>query len=387
MFVPVFSSIARELSLLLIYKYFQIGQCKDKVKIGTELDRIQERLDFSCAMFGPDGGLVANAPHIPVHLGSMQETVKYQVFYEGERRPVFYVASRGHHADIGGLAPGSMPPNSKTIFHEGAVFISFKLVTNGRFQEEALTEKLMAPKDLPGCSGTRNLPDNKSDLQAQVAANKKEQTGRTSFSATERLDDGSPIKLTVSIDIETGCLYPVTVKIPDPCLLSPSVNAAVVGGNVLTCQRTVDVILKAFKVCAASQGCMNITAFGDETKYQYVETLAGGAGAGCMNNVLFGDASFGYYETIAGGAGAGPTWEGRSGVHVHMTNTRITDPEVLEHRYPVVLRCFHLNPGSGGRGRHNGGDGIVRELLFRRAVKLSVLSERRAFQPFGLEGK
>ncbi|XP_068721717.1 5-oxoprolinase-like isoform X2 [Montipora capricornis] len=458
----------------------QMGRVLQRTSISTN---IKERLDFSCAMFGPDGGLVANAPHIPVHLGSMQETVQYQirtlgndlkegdvilsnhpsaggthlpdltvitpVFHPGQSKPVFYVASRGHHADIGGSAPGSMPPDSHSIFEEGAVFRSFKIVKEGVFQEEGLVEKLMEPAKYPGCSGTRNLHDNLSDLKAQIAANHKgiklisglieeyslpvvqaymkyiqhnaevavremlkeiatktkERTGKTILFSEDFMDDGSRIKLTIFIDEEEGsavfdftgtgpemygncnapraitfsaiiyclrcmvkhdiplnqgCLAPVKVLIPPGSILDPTETAAVVGGNVLTSQRVVDVVLKAFEVCAASQGCMNITAFGDD-RCQYV-------------------------ETISGGSGAGPTWDGRSGVHVHMTNTRITDPEIIERRFPVILRRFHLNPGTGGTGFHKGGDGVVRELLFRKAQVLSVLSERRAFRPYGMNG-
>jgi len=458
----------------------QMGRVLQRTSISTN---IKERLDFSCAMFGPDGGLVANAPHIPVHLGAMQETVRFQiralegnlkegdvilsnhpsaggshlpdltvitpVFYKGHAQPVFYVASRGHHADIGGITPGSMPPHSKSIFEEGAVFRSFKLVENGVFQEQALIDALMAPAEFPGSSGTRNLKDNISDLRAQVAANQKgiqliqdlineygleivqnymgyiqenaeiavqqmlkekageakDATGRTELSAIDFMDDGSPIKLHILIDehkgtavfdftgtgnevfgninapravtlsaliyclrcmvghevpLNQGCLAPVEVLIRKGSLIDPSDTAAVVGGNVLTCQRIVDVIFKAFGTCAASQGCMNNTTFGDD--------------------------NVGYYETVAGGAGAGPNWHGRSGVHTHMTNTRITDPEILERRYPVVLKRFCLHKGTGGKGRFDGGDGVVRELLFRKQLTLSILSERRAFRPYGMKG-
>lgn len=162
------------------------------------------------------------------------------------------------------------------------------------------------------------------------------------------------------IPLNQGCLAPVRVVIPRGSILDPSPEAAVVGGNVLTSQRVVDVILGAFGACAASQGC--------------------------MNNVTLGNDHMGYYETVAGGAGAGPGWHGRSGVHSHMTNTRITDPEILESRYPVILRRFELRLGSGGRGRFRGGDGVVRELLFREEALLSVLTERRAFRPYGLRG-
>ncbi|KAF2349830.1 Hydantoinase B/oxoprolinase [Trinorchestia longiramus] len=457
-----------------------MGRVLQRTSISTN---IKERLDFSCAVFGPDGGLVSNAPHIPVHLGAMQETVQYQlrvlgedlqdgdvllsnhpaaggshlpdltvitpVFHPDEERPIFYVASRGHHADIGGISPGSMPPHSTSIHEEGAVFFSFKLVKKGVFQEAELIRALMAPGEIPGSSGTRNLSDNLSDLKAQIAANQKgiqlveeliqqygldvvqaymghiqtsaemavrdllkevgrrysKGTDRAELSAVEHMDDGTPIAVTIFIDaangsavidfegtgpevwgncnapravtvsaviyclrcmvgretpLNQGCLAPITIKLPDGCILHPSLDAAVVGGNVQTSQRVVDVLLKAFGACAASQGC--------------------------MNNVTFGDASVGYYETVAGGAGAGPGWHGRSGVHSHMTNTRITDPEILETRYPVHLKTFTLNPNTGGNGKYRGGDGVVRELVFRSPLTLSLLTERRVFSPYGLSG-
>uniref|UniRef100_A0A3Q1BR13 5-oxoprolinase, ATP-hydrolysing n=1 Tax=Amphiprion ocellaris TaxID=80972 RepID=A0A3Q1BR13_AMPOC len=458
----------------------QMGRVLQRTSISTN---IKERLDFSCAVFGPDGGLVSNAPHIPVHLGAMQETVQYQirslgnklkegdvilsnhpcaggshlpdltvitpVFRKGVSGPVFFVASRGHHADIGGITPGSMPPHSTSLQQEGAVFTSFKLVTGGVFQEEAVTEALMAPAQYPDCSGTRNLHDNLSDLRAQVAANQRGsqlvaelidsyglavvqaymgyiqsnaelavrdmlrdfarrqrlQTGSLEVESEDLMDDGTAIRLRVQINekegsavfdftgtgtevwgncnapraitlsaliyclrcmvgqdipLNQGCLAPIQVIIPPGSILQPSQNAAVVGGNVLTSQRVVDVIFRAFEVCAASQGC--------------------------MNNISFGSERVGYYETVAGGAGAGPGWNGRSGVHSHMTNTRITDPEILEKRYPVILEQFSLRPGSGGAGKHCGGNGVIRKLLFRNKVVLSVLTERRSTRPYGLQG-
>eukprot|EP00090_Calanus_glacialis_P029316 TRINITY_DN4705_c0_g1_i1.p1 TRINITY_DN4705_c0_g1~~TRINITY_DN4705_c0_g1_i1.p1 ORF type:complete len:1288 (+),score=342.01 TRINITY_DN4705_c0_g1_i1:47-3910(+) len=458
----------------------QMGRILQRTSISTN---IKERLDFSCALFGPDGGLVSNAPHIPVHLGAMQDTVRHQmrylgsnlkrgdvilanhpkaggshlpdltiitpVFYKDLPIPVFFVANRGHHADIGGISPGSMPPHSKHLWQEGASFKSFKIVNAGQFQEAELTAHLNAPSQYPGCSGTRLLQDNLSDLKAQIAANHKgiqlvnelidqytlevvqaymghiqanaevavrdmlkvigekafQRTGQSVLIAEDAMDDGSPIKLKVYIDttngeavfdfagtgsevygnmnapkavsmsaiiyclrclvghdipLNQGCLNPVTVKIPPGSLLDPSEDAAVVGGNVLTSQRIVDVVFLAFSGCAASQGC--------------------------MNNITFGDENFGYYETVAGGSGAGPTWNGRSGVHTHMTNTRLTDPEILERRYPIVLNQFSLAEGTGGAGKFQGGDGVLRELVFRKPLDLSVLTERRVLAPYGMAG-
>ncbi|XP_075985169.1 5-oxoprolinase isoform X2 [Anticarsia gemmatalis] len=458
----------------------QMGRVLQRTSISVN---IKERLDFSCALFGADGGLVSNAPHIPVHLGAMQETVQYQmkvrgdslkpgdvllanhpkaggshlpdltvitpVFHKSHNRPIFFVASRGHHADIGGLSPGSMPPHSVSLAQEGAAFKSLLLVDGGHFNEKQLTEELMKPGKEPGCSGTRNLADNLSDLKAQVAANQRgiqlvgelideygldvvqaymthiqknaelavrdmlkeiannalTKTGSAVLKATEYMDNGTPITLTVTLDKELGsaicdftgtgvevwgnlnapraitlsaliyclrcmvghdvplnqgCLNPVKVIIPAGSILDPSEGAAVVGGNVLTSQRIVDVVLKAFQVCAASQGC--------------------------MNNLTLGEKDWGYYETVAGGSGAGPGWHGSGGVHTHMTNTRITDVEIVERRYPMLVTKFSLRTHSGGKGRWNGGDGVSRELVFRRSVQLSVLTERRSFQPYGMNG-
>ncbi|XP_050420329.1 5-oxoprolinase isoform X2 [Adelges cooleyi] len=459
----------------------QMGRILQRTSISTN---IKERLDFSCALFGPDGGLVSNAPHIPVHLGAMQEAVQYQiktigdqiqegdvilsnhpkaggshlpdltvitpVFYPGQSKPVFYAASRGHHADIGGITPGSMPPHSKTLSEEGAQFKNFFLVHRGRFCEEEVTNALMAPASIPGSSGTRNLKDNLSDLKAQIAANhkgiflvtelidaygldvvqaymyhiqknaefavrdmlknigishNKSNSKSKMLNCVDYLDDGSAINLSVEIDVENGeavfdfhgtgyevwgncnapkaitlsaliyclrsmigydiplnqgCLKPIKIIVPSGTLLDPSENAAVVGGNVLTSQRVVDVVLKAFNAAADSQGC--------------------------MNNITFGQDNWGYYETVAGGAGAGPTWTGQSGVHTHMTNTRITDPEILEKRYPVFLTTFTLRKNSGGNGKYFGGDGVIRELQFRSTVTLSILTERRSFAPNGIKG-
>jgi 5-oxoprolinase (ATP-hydrolysing) len=390
-------------------------------------------------------------------------------------RIIFYVASRAHHADIGGILPGSMPPNSRELFQEGAAIKTEKLVSEGRFNEARMTELLLEePAQYPGCSGTRCLADNTNDLKAQVAANQRginlisaliddygedvvqyymvsiqhnaEQSVRAllknvykrfeghSLVAEDYMDDGSPIRLKVEINpdkgeaifdfegtgpemygknmfplfnvfvscspvlagnmnapeavtysaiiyclrclisedipLNQGCLKPIHVKIPRDSFLSPSEGAAVVGGNVLTSQRITDVVLKAFQACAASQGDCNNLTFGYGG---HVE------GKGHVKG-------FGYYETIAGGSGAGPHWDGTSGVHTHMTNTRITDAEIFERRYPVLLREFSIREGSRGLGEYEGGDGVVRDIEFRVPVQVSILSERRVYHPYGMAG-
>lgn len=465
----------------------QMGRALQKTSVSTN---VKERLDFSCAIFDAIGGLVANAPHLPVHLGSMSTCVRTQAkiwkgrlkkgdviisnhpsyggthlpditllmpaFDEKGEKILFYAASRAHHADIGGITAGSMPPHSRELFQEGAAIKSEKIVSEGKFNEERITQLLYEePAQYPGCSGTRCLADNINDLRAQVSANQKgisliesliqeygeetvqfymvniqnnaEQCVRSllrdvykrfegkDLSSVDYMDDGTPIRLRVTIDPEKGeaifdfegtgpevygninapeavtysaiiyclrclisediplnqgCLKPIHVKIPPKSLLSPSTGAAVVGGNVLTSQRVTDVIFKAFEACAASQGDCNNLTFG-------------------FGGNLSGEAEvkgFGYYETIAGGSGAGPTWEGTSGVHTHMTNTRITDSEVFERRYPVILREFSIRKGSGGKGQHRGGDGVVRDIEFRIPVQVSILSERRVYRPYGLAG-
>lgn len=448
----------------------QMGRTLQRTSISTN---IKERLDFSCALFDETGGLVANAPHVPVHLGSMQDTVRYQIRFlqqswvEGEvvltnhpqaggshlpditvitpvfsnKEIVFYVASRGHHADIGGITPGSMPPFSKCLSDEGLAVRSMRIVKSGLFQEEEITGLLRE-------AGCRCIQDVISDIRAQIAANKKgiilfreliEAEGLRSVQlymhhiqvAAERavrsllrkvsgnnrvqdlrtlqfsdsMDDGTEIRLTVRINPELGsavfdfsgtgperttntnappaittsaviyalrclvdediplnqgCLNPIKIIIPENSILSPSDGAAVAGGNVLTSQRVTDVIFGAFGACAASQGC--------------------------MNNLTFGDETMGYYETIGGGAGAGPGWEGASGVQSHMTNTRITDPEVMERRYPVIVREFSLRRNSRGTGKYDGGNGLIRSLEFTKHMLVSILSERRTHSPWGCEG-
>ncbi len=429
---------------------------------------IKERLDFSCALFDGDGGLVANAPHIPVHLGAMGESVRAvkaahpnpepgdvfitndpalggshlpditvvtPVFVRGEL--AFFTASRGHHADIGGTTPGSMPPFSTRLDQEGIVFSADRLVHRGRLCESEIRAKLAA-----GPHPARNPDGNLDDLKAQIAANRAgadligEMVDRYGFTTvraymghvqanardqvaaairalpdgvfSDRMDDGTPIRVAVTvrddrmtidftgtgprhpgnlnapvavvkaaviyvlrtlvaarIPLNAGCLLPVEIVLPPDSIVSPGPGAAVAAGNVETSQRVVDVLLAAMGRAAASQGT--------------------------MNNLTFGDGSFGYYETIAGGAGAGRLADGTGfagahGVHTHMTNTRITDPEVLETRYPVRLVQFGLRRGSGGAGRFTGGDGVVRRLRFLAPLQVSLLCERRRVPPFGLAG-
>ena len=469
-----------------------MGRSLQQTSISTN---IKERLDFSCAIFAADGSLIANAPHLPVHLGSMSFAVKYQadhlhelgqgsfkrgdvvlanhpsaggshlpdmtcitpVFAPDRDEIIFFTASRGHHADIGGILPGSMPPNSTNIFEEGAQIRSFKIVSEGVYDRDGLVRVLVdEPSKYAGCSGTRCFRDVESDLKAQVAANHKgiqllndlvEEWGletvqtymthirenaelsvrnllrrvaaiqnATELHAIDYMDDGSPIELHITIDPQTGsavfdfngtgpevcanhncptsvaysaiiyalrcmvsediplnqgCLAPIDVRIPQGSLLNPSDTAAVVGGNVLTSQRITDVVFRAFEAAAASQGDCNNLTFGTGGNDETGRLIEG----------------FGYYETIAGGSGAGPSWHGTSGVHTHMTNTRITDPEIFERRYPVYLRQFGLRPGSGGRGHFVGGDGVIRDIEFLEPrMQVSILSERRVHRPYGLQG-
>ena len=462
----------------------QMGKVLQRTAISTN---IKERCDFSCALFDRSGNLVANAPHTPVHLGAMSEAVKAQMQRFGsdivpgdvilsnhpvsggshlpdmtiitpvwrENAIVAYVANRGHHADIGGLTPGSMPAFSAFLSEEGCSIHGMKIVSAGTFMEQEIRSILNNPgkdrygNDVPGC---RCIEDNISDLRAQVAANvcgvnlllelisrhglpgvhaymehiqdhaehavrnclqhmgaRHLETGGSTgtnarLNSEDRLDDGSRIALELQIDpagnaifdfsatdgqhwgnlntpravtisavlyclrclvaeeipLNQGCLRPVMIKTPQHSLLNPAADLGVVGGNVLTSQRIVDVVLRAFDAVAASQGC--------------------------MNNLTFGAEGFGYYETIGGGSGAGSGWNGASGIHTHMTNTRITDIEILEQRYPVMVATFALRRGSGGQGHWHGGDGLVREILFLQHMQAAILSERRVFSPYGLHG-
>ncbi|KAH7310834.1 Hydantoinase B/oxoprolinase-domain-containing protein [Stachybotrys elegans] len=469
----------------------QMGHTLQKTSVSVN---IKERLDFSCALFSPDGRLVANAPHVPVHLGSMEQAVMYQhKRYQGQLRPgdvivanhpisggthlpditcvtpvfdstgkdiIFYTASRGHHQEIGGILPGSMPAGSVELYEEGAMIISEFLVRDGIFDEEKITKLMLHdPAQYPGCSGTRKLADNINDLKAQVSANAKgaallddliaenglatvhfnmhaitnnaeacvrefllstyEKTGGKPLHAVDYMDDGTPIELTVTINpndatahfdwtgtgeqgyhsfnapqaitrsatlyvlrclinqdipLNEGCLRPLTFTIPQGSILNPSYEAAVCAGNPITSQRVTDVVIKVFAACAASQGDCNVFSFGIDGN---IDPLTGG---------LIPDTGFGFGETICGGSGAGPGWNGTSGVHVHMTNTRITDPEVLEKRYPVLLREFSIRHGSGGQGQWNGGNGIRRIYEFARDMGASIVSERRVTRPYGMLG-
>jgi 5-oxoprolinase (ATP-hydrolysing) len=429
---------------------------------------IKERLDFSCALFDGAGELVANAPHIPVHLGSMGESVKALIrsrgselkagdvwlsnspYHGGTHLPditvitplfdaagssvLFYLASRGHHADVGGITPGSMPPGSTCIEQEGALSDGLKIVEAGRMREDAARAWLLA-----GPWPARNPEQNLADLRAQAAANEKGAEGlrrmiaRYSLATVQAymghvqdhaeeavrrvigglsdgefvvtMDTGAVIRVAVRIDRENrrasidftgtspqqpdnlnapaavakaavlyvfrtlvrediplnaGCLRPLDILIPEGSLLNPRPPAAVVAGNVETSQHIVDALYGALGVLAASQGT--------------------------MNNFTFGDARHQYYETICGGAGAGADFDGADAVHTHMTNSRITDPEVLEWRFPVLLETFAIRRSSGGAGRHRGGDGVVRRIRFLEPMAAGILSSRRVQAPFGLRG-
>ncbi len=440
----------------------QMGTILRRTALSTN---IRERLDFSCAVFDREGGLVANAPHLPVHLGAMGESVAAIAAQHPDPAPgdvfatndpaaggshlpditvvtpvhidgalMFYVACRGHHADVGGITPGSMPPDSRSLAEEGVVFRGQRIVHAGELDSAGIMATLCA-----GPYPARRPAENVADLQAQIAANHagarllealarehdpvvvaaymqhvqdnaaravaaaiaRLPDGRVAF--TDHTDDGVPIAVAFHIEgdqatidftgtgpavagnlnapravtvaavlyvlrclvgepipLNRGCLRPVRLVIPPGSLLDPAPHHAVAGGNVETAQRLVDVLLAAVGAKAASQGT--------------------------MNNLTFGDESFGYYETIGGGEGAGPAHAGSSGVHTHMTNTRITDPEVLEARFPVRLLRFAMRRGSGGAGHQPGGDGLVRQLELLAPLRVSILSDRRRNPPFGLAG-
>ena len=429
---------------------------------------IKERLDFSCAIFDTTGDLVANAPHIPVHLGSMSESVKTvarqregtmrpgdvymlntpynggthlpdvtvitPVFREGGDDVLFYVASRGHHAEIGGITPGSVPPYSKHIDEEGVLLDDVKLVAAGTILEKEI-EAIFTGGKYP----TRNFHHNLGDLKAQIAANEKgvqelhrmiehfgldvvsaymqhvqdnaEETVRRVIDTLKDgafsydMDIGATIKVAISVDkaartakidftgtsdqqannfnapsaismaatlyvfrtlvdddipLNAGCLKPLEIVIPEGCMLNPIYPAAVVAGNVETSQAITDALFGALGIMGAAQGTMNNFTFGNDT---------------CQ-----------YYETICGGGGGGPDYDGADGVHTNMTNTRLTDPEILEWRFPVLLESFSIRRGSGGRGAHRGGDGVIRKVKFREAMTASILSGHREIPPYGMAG-
>jgi 5-oxoprolinase (ATP-hydrolysing) len=429
---------------------------------------IKERLDFSCALFDAEGQLIANAPHMPVHLGSMGESVQTviarrrgtmrpgdvfvlnapynggthlpdvtviaPVFLDAAPEPEFYVASRGHHADIGGITPGSMPPDSTHVDEEGVLLDNLQLVAQGRLLEGEMRTILAS-----GRYPARSIDQNIADLRAQVAActrgieelkkmvehfglavvraymkhvqdNAEEAVRRVVGALKDghfeyEMDSGARIVVTIAVDrrrraaridftgtsgeqptnfnapsavckaavlyvfrtlvddeipMNAGCLRPLEIVIPEGSMLSPRYPAAVVAGNVETSQAITDALYGALGVLAASQGTMNNFTFGDET-YQY-------------------------YETISGGAGAGPDFDGASVVQTHMTNSRLTDPEVLEWRFPVRLDAYSIRRGSGGAGRHRGGDGGERRVRFLKPMTAAMLADHRRVAPFGAAG-
>ncbi|TPN40260.1 5-oxoprolinase [Mesorhizobium sp. B2-3-3] len=435
---------------------------------------IKERLDFSCAVFDHTGALVANAPHMPVHLGSMDRsvetiirlnsgdirpgdvfalnapynggthlpdiTVVTPVFDDAQRNILFWAASRGHHADIGGTAPGSMTPLATTVDEEGVLFDNFRIVDRGKFREKEL-QTLLTDHRYPA----RNPHQNIADLKAQIAANEKgvaelrkmvahfgldvveaymghvqDNAAESVRRVIERLPDtsayeyptdtGQVIKVKISVDrqkreatvdftgtspvmknnfnapepvaraavlyafrvmvedmipMNAGCLRPINIVIPDGCMLKPAYPAAVVAGNVETSQHVTNALFGAMGAMANAQGTMNNLTFGNK-KYQYYETICSGSPAGHMNS--------------------GRGFAGTSGVHTHMTNSRLTDPEVLELRFPVVLEDFHIREGSGGKGKWNAGDGTRRTIRFLETMECAILSSHRNRPPQGLDG-
>lgn len=453
-FNNLFMSIAEQMGLVLENTAYSVN--------------IKERLDFSCALFDKDGGLLANAPHMPVHLGSMGESIRAiikvrqgtmkpgdvymlnnpydggthlpditvisPVFDKNNKEILFYVASRGHHADVGGKTPGSMPPDSVHIDEEGVLITNFQMVSEGRFLEQEVRD-LFLSHQYPA----RNVEQNIADLKAQIAANRKgitellrmiDQFGLDVVQAytkfvqdnaeelvrrvldvlsdgqfVQKLDNGAEIHVKITIDkkqrsavvdftgtspqldnnfnapsavcraavlyvfrtlvddeipMNEGCLKPVTIIIPEGCMLRPRYPAPVVAGNVETSQCVTDALYGALQVLAAAQGT--------------------------MNNFTYGNDRYQYYETICGGSGAGPTFDGTSAVQTHMTNSRLTDPEILEMRFPVRLEEFSIRYGSGGAGQYHGGDGVVRKVRFLEPMTASLLSNHHHTPPFGIKG-
>jgi 5-oxoprolinase (ATP-hydrolysing) len=429
---------------------------------------IKERLDFSCAVFAADGTLVANAPHMPVHLGSMDRSVETiirdnqgrikpgdvyvinapynggthlpditvctPVFDDKKKNILFWVASRGHHADVGGISPGSMSPNATTIDEEGVLFDNFKVIDQGKFREKELYDALLGAK-----YPARNPLQNVNDMKAQIAANEKgvqelrkmvthftmpvvkaymkhvqDNAAESVRRVIDRLHDssfeypmdlGTTIKVKISVDrkkreatvdftgtspqqpnnfnapepvaraavlyvfrvmvdddipMNAGCLRPINIVIPKRTMLTPEYPAAVVAGNVEVSQAVTSCLFGALGAIACAQST--------------------------MNNVNFGNDKYQYYETICSGSPAGPGFPGTDAVHTHMTNTRLTDPEILEFRYPVVLEDFHIRKGSGGKGKWNAGDGIRRTIRFLEKMDCTLLTGHRIVPPFGLAG-
>lgn len=466
----------------------QMGNTLQRTSISTS---IKERLDFSCAIFSPDGKLVANAPHIPIHLGSMQYAIQYQhrlwqgklqpgdvlltnhpdcggthlpdltiispVFTASSNEPelAFYVAARGHHTDIGGRGISAMMPDSKELWEEGLNVQSMKIVENGVFLESDVRDAFLHAGTFPGCSPTRRLNDNISDIKAQISSNQRgilllqnlvaeftlpvvhahmhgiqsnaEMAVRSFFrtvagdsqirtlKATDYLDNGTKIQVAITIDSTTGsavydftgtgpqtwtnyncpisvthsaviyttrcliasdiplndgCLAPINIIVPKGSALNPSAPVAICA-STLASQRIIDTILRAFGAVAAFSGCANSFGWG-----------VGG------KDVLTGEIRPGwnYGETVGGGCGAGPGWDGESAVQCHSTNTRITDVEVVEKRTPVVVRRHAVRRGTGGEGRFRGGDGAIRVIEARVAMRCSILSDRRVFAPYGMDG-
>ncbi|MCS7101804.1 MAG: hydantoinase B/oxoprolinase family protein, partial [Burkholderiaceae bacterium] len=446
---------------------------------------IKERLDFSCALFDADGNLIANAPHMPVHLGSMSESIKTvmranagrmkpgdayvvndpyhggthlpdvtvitPVFDRAGREVLFYVASRGHHADIGGITPGSMPPFSKTLDEEGVLFTNFLLVEGqGVGQPGRLREAECLALLTRGPYPARNPQQNLADLKAQIAANEKgreellrmvdqygldvvraymrhvqdnaEESVRRVIGVLRdgafeyRLDNGATIRVRITVDrsarqatidftgtspqqpnnfnapsaicvaavlyvfrtlvddeipLNSGCLKPLRLVIPAGSMLAPRYPAAVVAGNVETSSCITNALYGALGVLASAQGTMNNFTFGN-ARHQYYETVAGGSGAGILD--------------LAAGAQSREGFDGTDVVQTHMTNSRLTDPEVLELRFPVRLESYEIRHGSGGAGRWRGGNGGIRRIRFLEPMTASILSNNRVVRPFGLAG-
>ena len=474
-FNNLFMSIAEQMGLRLQNTAYSVN--------------IKERLDFSCALFDSAGNLIANAPHMPVHLGSMSESIKtvmrenagamkpgdaYAIndpYHGGTHLPdvtvitpvfdrageeiLFYVGSRGHHADIGGTTPGSMPPFSTSLDEEGARFINFKLVDgqatgNGAERAGRIREAELMALLTSGMYPARNPEQNLADLRAQIAANEKgreellkmvEQFGldvvraymqHVQDNAEEsvrrvitrlkdgefdyELDNGALIRVRIKVDQESrsatidftgssdqlannfnapsavcyaavlyvfrtlvdadiplnaGCLKPLHVVIPERSMLNPRYPAAVVAGNVETSSCITDALYGALGVMAAAQGTMNNFTFGND-RYQYYETISGGSGAGIVD--------------VGASAATEDGFNGTDVVQTHMTNSRLTDPEVLEFRYPVRLESYEIRPNSGGAGRWHGGNGGTRRVRFLEPMTASILANHRSIPPFGMAG-